>query len=93
MSVKRAALAIFVLALICGLAFGQNTTGTMAGTVTDPSGAFIAGVTVTATNDGTGVVTKAQTSETGEYLLNFLVPGTYHVEAEQSGFQKATASG
>ncbi len=44
---------------------------------------------MTATNDGTGVISKTETSDTGEYLLNFLVPGTYRVEVEKQGFQKA----
>ena len=70
----------------------QINTGKISGFVTDPSGAVVAGVAVTATNDGTGVVTKAETSGTGEYLLNFLVPGTYHVEVEKTGFQKAIES-
>jgi len=83
---------VMLVTLFTVVASAQINTGKISGFVTDPSGAFIAGVTVTATNDGTGVVTKAQTSETGEYLLNFLVPGTYHVEAEQSGFQKAVES-
>ena len=71
----------------------QINTGKITGFVTDPSGAFIAGITVTATNDGTSVVTKAETSDSGEYLLNFLVPGTYHVEVEKEGFKKVLRSG
>lgn len=70
----------------------QINTGKISGFVTDPSGAVVAGIGVTAINDGTGVVTKTETSETGEYLLNFLVPGTYHVEVEKAGFQKAVQS-
>jgi len=53
----------------------------------------VAEVLVTAINDATSVVTKAETSDTGEYLLNFLVPGTYHVEVEKAGFKKAVNSG
>src|SRR5712692_5088299 len=71
----------------------QINTGKITGFVTDPSGAFIAGITVTATNDGTSVVTKAETSDGGEYLLNFLVPGTYHVEVGKEGFKKVLRSG
>jgi len=71
----------------------QINTGRILGFVTDPSGAVIAGISVTAINDGTSVVTKAETSETGEYLLNFLMPGTYHVEVEKAGFKKVLRSG
>ncbi len=59
--------------------FAQINTGKITGFVTDSSGAVISGVPVTATNGETGVVTKTETSETGEYLLNFLVPGIYRV--------------
>ncbi|HEY4782820.1 MAG TPA: carboxypeptidase-like regulatory domain-containing protein, partial [Chthoniobacterales bacterium] len=83
---------IILAALLCGIASAQINTGKISGFVTDPSGAFIVGINVTATNDGTGVVTQTQTAETGEYLLNFLVPGTYRVEVEKAGFQKTVKS-
>lgn len=73
-------------------AVSQINTGKVSGFVTDPSGAYIAGVTVTATNEETNVPTTAETSNTGQYLLNFLVPGKYHVEVVASGFQKAVES-
>ena len=38
---------------------------------------------VRATNEDTGVVTNTVSQETGDYLVNFLIPGTYRVEAEQ----------
>lgn len=72
--------------------FAQINTGKISGFVADSSGAVIAGVPVTATNDSTRAVTTAATSGTGEYLLNFLLPGTYHVEVEKAGFQKAVQS-
>jgi hypothetical protein len=64
-------------------------TGKITGFVTDSSGAVVTSVPVIATNDATGVITRAVTSGTGEYLINFLVPGTYHVEVEKAGFEKA----
>src|SRR5258706_2784027 len=85
-------LRVIVLTLFSVVSPAQINTGKISGFVTDPSGAMITGTTVTATNDGTGVVTKAATSDTGEYLLSFLVPGTYHVEVERSGFQKSVES-
>jgi hypothetical protein len=82
---------IFVLLCSAG-SFAQINTGKITGFVTDSSGAVIAGVPVTATNDQTGVATKAETSDTGEYLINFLVPGTYRVTVEKPGFQEAVQS-
>ena len=85
-------LVVISMAVFSSVAAAQINTGKISGFVTDPSGAVVTGIAVTATNEGTGVSTKAQTSETGEYLLNFLVPGTYHVEVEKAGFQKARES-
>lgn len=85
-------LVIVSLALFPAVAPAQINTGKISGFVTDASGAVVTGLAVTATNDGTGIVTKTETSDTGEYLLNFLVPGTYHVEVEKAGFQKAVES-
>jgi len=83
-----------ILLLICsGKSFAQINTGKITGFITDSSGAFIAGVPVTAINDATSVATRAETSDTGEYLLNFLVPGTYHVEVKRAGFKTAVNSG
>jgi hypothetical protein len=82
-----------ISALFAVITPAQINTGKITGFVTDPSGAFIEGITVTAVNGGTGVVSKAETSGTGEYLLNFLLPGTYRVEVEKEGFKKVLRSG
>src|SRR5580704_5733950 len=87
---------VLLLAILLGCSptnFAQINTGKITGFVTDSSGGAIPRVPVVATDDATGVVTKTETSETGEYLLNFLVPGTYHVGVEQSGFKKSMRSG
>jgi Carboxypeptidase regulatory-like domain/TonB-dependent Receptor Plug Domain len=78
---------IILLSSLCG--FAQINTGKITGFVTDSSGAVVTDVPVLAVNDATGVVTQTKTSGTGEYLINFLVPGTYHVNVEKSGFSKA----
>jgi hypothetical protein len=49
----------------------------------------VPGAAVTAVADGTGLVTTGTTSDSGGYLLNFLVPGTYEVEVAKSGFRGA----
>ena len=59
----------------------------MGGFVQDPSQAFIPGVTVTATNTQTGVVSKAITNESGTYNITALLPGTYKLTAELPGFK------
>jgi hypothetical protein len=67
----------------------QVNTGRVQGRVTDHSGSVIAGATVTATANDTGAATTTTTSESGEFLLNFLVPGAYQVAIEESGFKSA----
>jgi hypothetical protein len=90
---RRNHILLAIMFLGSAICFAQMNTGKISGFVTDSSGALITGVPVTATNDGTGVATRAQSSDTGEYLLNFLVPGTYRVEVEKPGFEKALRTG
>jgi hypothetical protein len=84
-----AKLFILGLTVLPGFLRAQINTGRISGSVADPSGAVIADVAIRATNAATGVVTNTQSQPTGDYLLNFLVPGTYVMEAEKQGFQKA----
>ena len=91
---RRNSLLFAIILLVCSaISSAQINTGKISGFVTDASGALVTNVPVTATNDATGVVTRTVTTDTGEYLLNFLVPGTYHVESQKAGFQKAVRSG
>src|SRR5690242_5432637 len=71
-------------------AFGQTTNATLGGTASDASGALIPGVTITATNTQTGIVTTVVTNETGAYQFASLQTGVYTVMAELPGFQTQT---
>lgn len=64
----------------------QVTTGSISGTAVDPSGAAIPGVTVTATNSGTGAVSKATSDNSGLFRLALLPVGDYSVEFTKQGF-------
>jgi Carboxypeptidase regulatory-like domain len=88
----RVLLSAIVLAACTAHSSAQVNTGKISGTVSDPGGAIIVSVPVTATNDGTGVATTTVTSDRGEYLLTFLVPGTYHVLVEKAGFKASLQS-
>src|SRR5437667_1851580 len=68
-------------------AFGQSTYATVSGTVADSSGAVLPGVSLTATNNATGVVTTVVSNEAGAYNFASLLPGVYKVSAELPGFQ------
>jgi hypothetical protein len=70
----------------CLNGFGQSANSIIGGTVQDVSGALIPGVTVTATNTGTGVVNTAVSNESGTYQFPSLQPGTYKLQAELPGF-------
>lgn len=71
---------------------GNFDTGTIAGTVTDPTGAVIPHVPVTITNTGTGIVTTATTGDAGLFTAPALSFGTYIVSASADRFGKATSS-
>src|SRR6266850_1241493 len=68
----------------------QTINATLGGTVGDATGALIPGVTITATNTGTGIVNTLVTNESGAYNFASLQPGTYKVTAELPGFQIQT---
>src|SRR5215471_12621955 len=70
--------------------FSQSSNGTISGSVADSSGAVIPGVTVTATNNATGVVTTVLSNDSGVYSFASLQPGTYKISASLSGFQTQT---
>jgi Carboxypeptidase regulatory-like domain len=85
---KRSVSAVLSLFwLISPSLFAQTTNATLGGTVTDSSGALIPGVSITATNTQTGIVTKLVTNESGAYQFASLQTGTYNVRAELPGFQ------
>src|SRR5438045_2984519 len=67
---------------------GQTTTAELSGSVTDPSGAAIGKVKVTAINTGTGLIHEALTDDSGNYLVTQLPPGVYNLSAEATGFRK-----
>ncbi|HEY5611751.1 MAG TPA: TonB-dependent receptor [Thermoanaerobaculia bacterium] len=66
--------------------FSQTVTGTLQGTVTDPSGAPVPGVTVAVKNTETGQERIAVTNDRGFYSVPFLPIGTYDVTATLEGF-------
>ena len=76
-------------ALVPATATAQALYGSILGTVADPQGAFLPGVTVTATNVGTALKVEAVTDERGAYTFRNLVPGTYDVAAAQARIRQA----
>jgi Carboxypeptidase regulatory-like domain len=82
------AAAVVLLCLVhIEAALAQSTNASVGGLVQDASQAYIPGVTVTATNTQTGVVTTAVSNESGAYNIPSLLPGTYKLTAELPGFK------
>src|SRR5579875_2697571 len=80
------------VALVCLLSvalrvFGQAATGSITGTVTDPTGAVVAAVPVEAKNTETGLVYQAATTATGNYTIAQLPVGTYEISINAPGFK------
>jgi hypothetical protein len=78
--------------LLCvSLAHAQSAgTGAIAGTVTDPSGAAVAGAKVTLTSLATAQTRTATTGPNGDYRFSLLPPGNYRLDFSASGFKTAT---
>lgn len=86
--------ACFVAVFIAvGTLEAQVDRGTISGTITDSSGAVVAGATVTVTNLGTNQSVTLTTASDGSYTARLLQIGTYSVAATNSGFQKTLQSG
>src|SRR5579863_1964323 len=81
-------LTLFLMALLTSLnVTGQQITGSIRGTVSDPSGAIVQAATVTARHIETGLTRVAITDRQGEYVLIELPIGHYQLETQAKGFQ------
>ena len=81
-------MAVFLAVLLFSLpAFPQGNTGRILGTVTDQTGGYIAGATVTVTDVARGVTQTLTTDADGAYVAINLIAGTYTVKAEFKGFK------
>src|SRR5215469_16883116 len=86
-SVKTLLLGVLLLSLFVVYVAAQIETGTLSGTVTDPSGAVVPGAKITATNTGTGLTRTVNTNSGGNYVIVDLPPGNYSVSVESANFQ------
>ena len=81
-----------LLALALGAPLAAQQSG-LTGSVTDTTGAVIVGADVALVNSDTGVVSSAQTNESGGFNFTLLQPGTYELRCESVGFKTYRQSG
>src|ERR1700681_1576706 len=77
----------WILAVLLGSFIHAQTSGsgTITGSVTDPSGSVVPAASITVKNTDTGMQRKIQTNEAGLYVASFLQPGHYEVGASKPG--------
>lgn len=89
----RLILLLFVLLISCAAAFAQTGTSNITGTVTDGTGAVVAGASVTAKNEATGVASAQTTTDSGFYAFSSLPVGKYTINVEKQGFKTLQKTG
>jgi hypothetical protein len=81
------------LLIVCAALLPAATTGSISGTVRDPSGAIIPNVALSATNPATGIQAMAMTDGKGFYSFGSLPVGHYDLKVEAPGFHGAERKG
>jgi hypothetical protein len=78
---------LFLVFALCMPGFTQSTTGRVLGSISDPSGASVAGATVVVTDVERGTSRNLTTDEAGAFVAADLIPGTYKIRVEAKGFK------
>jgi len=86
-------IAAAIVCLTCAPLLAQVTSGTIFGTVTDPTGAMIKDASVTIANPANGLTRTVITSGDGAFSAPGLYPGTYNITVEAKGFKKLETTG
>jgi hypothetical protein len=82
-----------LLFLFASSLFASGPTGTITGTIKDPSGAVIPKARVIVTNEETNAIRTAQTNDGGDYTVALLPIGRYRVAVEHEGFRRSVLHG
>ena len=85
--------AFLILLLFASPLLASGPTGTITGTITDPSGAVVSKARVMVRNEETNATRDAETNEDGDYTVALLPPGRYHVTAESASFRRSVFHG
>jgi hypothetical protein len=86
-------LCLAVFTMLASLCFGQQLTGTLSGTVTDPANAAVPNAKVTVKNEASGDTRTTVSTNVGYFSLTALQPGTYSVTVEAAGFKSWKQTG
>jgi Carboxypeptidase regulatory-like domain len=92
-TVQRTFALIFCFLALSAISLFAQATATVVGTVTDPSGAVVAGADVKIINTATGQNRSLKTNTSGAYQAPDLQPGSYSIEITASGFKKFDRTG
>ncbi len=84
---------LYLVLLSSSILVGQTVDTSILGSVMDPQGSVIPGATVVVRADATGQEKTVTTTGDGQYRVQYLVPGTYTVTVNASGFAQSTRSG
>jgi hypothetical protein len=92
MQIRSVKLLVVLLVVMCAgsalSAWAQSTsTGTVAGSVSDPSGAVVAGASVTLTDTATNIARPTTTNASGRYIYVDVNPGVYNIAVSKAGFE------
>src|ERR1035441_5830362 len=90
---NRALLLVTLLSVVSAAGLAQESRGSITGKVIDAQNAVGPNATVVVTNNATNVSSRVTTNQTGYYEVDFLVPGSYTVSGEITGFKKLVRSG
>ena len=82
-----------LLVMLLSVTVWAQTTGSITGTVKDPSGAAITGAAVTVSNAEHGINRKTASNSAGEYTASSLASGSYDITVTAPGFKKFQAKG
>jgi len=84
--VVSVAILLLTVCAVCLPGLAQSTAGRVLGSVSDPSGAAVAGATVLVTDVNRGTSRTLTTDEAGAYVAADLTPGTYKIHVRSQGF-------
>ncbi len=90
---RLVSLIVLGTAIFSATCVAQVSTGSLSGTVVDPTGALVSDATVTLINEGNSAKQQAITSTAGTFRFTFLSVGRYDLEISKPGFRSLKSSG